>query len=122
MIIFAGNRGKLDQFSTSVLYWYEGEKPYSLPLLLNFCNHSSTFEWGYGGSGPAQLAWVMIYLTLISMTDVWEDEAKASADLYHQGYKWAVIAGLPYDGWQICGKSVLDWLAKQGYNPSTSLD
>lgn len=45
-------------------------------------------EWGYGGSGPADLA-------LSILTDV------AGAEIgwnLHQAFKWAFISGLPYGG------------------------
>src|ERR1700733_13756143 len=54
-------------------------------------SHSPTgFEWGYGGSGPAQLA-------LALAADVLGDDEKAQ-DLYQQ-LKFKVIGGLPHEGW-----------------------
>jgi hypothetical protein len=54
-------------------------------------NHSPTgFEWGYGGSGPAQLA-------LALAADVLDDDQKAQ-DVY-QRLKFKLIGGLPRDGW-----------------------
>jgi hypothetical protein len=47
-------------------------------------NHSPDgFNWGYGGSGPAQLALAIIL------------ELTGKADGY-QDFKWRVIARLPY--------------------------
>jgi hypothetical protein len=63
----------------------------TLPLRLDLANHSPTgFEWGYAGSGPAQLALALI--------------AHASSDgglaaRLHQPFKWRVITKLP----QKCG-------------------
>lgn len=54
---------------------------------LDLWNHSPTgFEWGYGGSGPAQLA-------LAILADCLEDDERA-LDL-HQGFKSYVVARLP---------------------------
>jgi hypothetical protein len=54
-----------------------------LPLRLDLWNHSQTgFEFGYGGSGPAQLA-------LAILADCCGDEIAVT---YHQAFKWAVIA------------------------------
>jgi hypothetical protein len=54
-------------------------------------NHSPTgFEWGYSGSGPAQLA-------LALAADVLGDDERAQ-DLY-QRFKFKVIGGLPHEGW-----------------------
>ena len=69
--------------------------------------HSSDgFGWGYGGSGPADLA-------LAILTDHTGDENLARA--FHQDFTWAVIASLPYEGWRISEEQVESWLrqAKQ---------
>ena len=57
-----------------------------LPMRLNLHNHSPTgFEWGYGGSGPAQLA-------LALLADALGDDELAQA--HYQDFKRAVITGL----------------------------
>lgn len=48
-------------------------------------NHSAEFNWGYGGSGPAQLA-------LAILLKYWDKE---NAETYHQDFKFAFIGGLP---------------------------
>jgi len=54
-------------------------------------NHSPTgFEWGYTGSGPAQLA-------LALLADHLGDDEQA-LNIY-QRYKWAVVAELPHREW-----------------------
>lgn len=55
-------------------------------------NHSEGLEWGYGGSGPAQLA-------LALLADVLGDDAEAVR--LHQDFKWAVVAKLPREGWTL---------------------
>ena len=56
-------------------------------------NHSpSGFEWGYGGSGPAQLA-------LALAADVLGDD-EAALGVY-QRLKFRVVAGLPAEGWTL---------------------
>ena len=56
-------------------------------------NHSPTgFNWGYGGSGPAQLA-------LAILADHCQDDERALN--FYQRYKWAVIAELPHREWII---------------------
>ena len=58
---------------------------------LDLYNHSPTgFEWGYCGSGPAQLA-------LAILADHLADDREA-LNLY-QRFKWAVIVGLPRRRW-----------------------
>lgn len=54
-------------------------------------NHSPDgFEWGYAGSGPAQLA-------LAIVADHCQDDERA-LNLY-QRFKWAVVAELPHREW-----------------------
>ncbi len=58
---------------------------------LDLYNHSPTgFEWGYCGSGPAQLA-------LAILADHLADDREA-LNLY-QRFKWAVVVGLPRRRW-----------------------
>ena len=60
--------------------------------------HSPTgFEWGYGGSGPAQLA-------LAILADHFADDDQAV--LHHQDFKRTVVAGLPYPGWTLTSEQV----------------
>ena len=54
---------------------------------LDLWNHSPTgFEWGYGGSGPAQLA-------LAILADHCADDTEAFN--FHHRFKWMVVAELP---------------------------
>ena len=73
-----------------------------LPLRLDLRNHSPTgFAWGYGGSGPAQLA-----LALLANT-VGDEEALA----WYQPFKWRMVATLPRDrGWKMTPAEILDAL------------
>lgn len=58
---------------------------------LDLWNHSPTgFEWGYAGSGPAQLA-------LALLADCLADDQLAVE--LHQSFKFAVVAGLQREGW-----------------------
>jgi Family of unknown function (DUF6166) len=61
-----------------------------LPLRHELRHHSAEFEWGYGGSGPAQLA-------LALAAHVLDDDEKAQ-DVYQQ-LKFKIIGGLPHEGW-----------------------
>ena len=73
-----------------------------LPLRLDLWNHSPTgFEFGYGGSGPAQLA-------LAILADCCGDELAVT---YHQAFKWAVIARIPGPGGSLTATFVRDVLA-----------
>jgi len=66
-------------------------------------NHSPDgFAWGYGGSGPAQLA-LAILLKFCS-----EDEAKQ----FYQAFKWVIIATLPKSDFQLSIAKVEFWIAE----------
>jgi hypothetical protein len=61
-------------------------------------NHSpSGFEWGYCGSGPAQLA-------LAILADHCGNACKALN--FYQRFKWSVIAGLPYRSWALTSEEI----------------
>ena len=60
------------------------------------------FEWGYGGSGPAQLA-------LALLADCLSDDEQALAE--YQSFKSAVVAGLPCDGWTLTEEQIRNSLA-----------
>lgn len=65
---------------------------------LDLWNHSPTgFEWGYGGSGPAQLA-----LALLADHLDYDEEAVG----LHQDFKQAVVARLPFRGWTLTSEQV----------------
>jgi len=76
----------------------------ALPLRLDLVNHSPTgFEWGYGGSGPAQLA-------LAILADALADDRRA--DKLHQRFKFAKIGGLDSDEWTMTQEEVLTAVRK----------
>jgi hypothetical protein len=85
MKIYTGRR---DENGNCIVHVLEDGKPArKLRKRLDLVNHSPTgFEWGYGGSGPAQLA-------LAILADCLGDDELA--DRLHQDFKFAVIAGIP---------------------------
>ncbi len=67
-------------------------------------NHSPTgFEWGYGGSGPAQLA-------LAILADHCGNDEQALN--FYQRFKWAVVAELPGRGWTLTSQEIDQMLQK----------
>jgi len=74
-----------------------------LALYLKEVSHSPTgFAWGYGGSGPAQLAYAILRHHM-------KDRAKAQS--IYQEFKFAVIAKLPRDEpWELTSEQVEDFL------------
>jgi len=68
-------------------------------------NHSpSGFEWGYGGSGPADLALNILAQAIGS-------EAAQKGQLY-QKFKWDFIAHMPKEGGVIRKEDIQEWLDK----------
>jgi hypothetical protein len=64
-------------------------------------NHSPDgFNWGYGGSGPAQLALALLY-------DVTGD--KELSVRLHQAFKWKFVAGWSAS-WEITGEEIKQWV------------
>jgi hypothetical protein len=88
---------------------FEGdERARKLPVCLDHVNHSPDgCAWGYGGSGPAQLAYAILF-------DVTNDRDKSQK--FYQDYKWAVISQLPRKTWTIEAEKVLDWLENAEYD------
>ena len=65
----------------------DGQKSEPLPLRMDLFNHSPAgFSWGYGGSGPAQLA-------LALLADALADDDRAVR--LHQEFKFKVVACWP---------------------------
>jgi hypothetical protein len=69
-----------------------------LDLRLDLHNHSPTgFDWGYCGSGPAQLA-------LAILADHLANDERALVIV--QRFKWVVIAELPRNDWILTGVDI----------------
>ena len=69
---------------------------------LDLWNHSPTgYEWGYRGSGPAQLA-------LALLCDHLGDDEESVA--LHHDFKRVVVAQLPYRGWELTSEEMDTWL------------
>jgi hypothetical protein len=71
-------------------------------------NHSPDgFEWGYSGSGPAQLA-------LAILADHLGDDARAQA--LYQEFKFTVVAGFQGDEWRM-NSTAIDEALKRIFSP-----
>ena len=92
----------------AVVVLEDDRPPRPLDPRLDLRNHSPTgFEWGYGGSGPAQLA-------LALAADVLGDDEKAQ-QLY-QRLKFKLVGGLPHEGWELTAdrvRAALDAVAQE---------
>ena len=64
------------------------------------------FEWGYGGSGPADLA--------LNILAAYIGEEAAEKDGLYQEFKWDFIAPMSFRGGTIKREDVAVWLAAKG--------
>lgn len=68
-------------------------------------NHSPDgFEWGYGGSGPSQLALAILF-------DITKDRPLSVR--FHQRFKWDFIASVDPSGFVLTEYDVREWLQRQ---------
>lgn len=80
------------------------QRPERLEMRMDLWNHSPAgFNWGYGGSGPAQLA-------LALAADALVDDQRASR--IHQPLKWALVAKFPRDCWSVTRDQVCELVVK----------
>jgi hypothetical protein len=91
--------------------WYTVRKngeSFSHEPSLKIRNHSPTgFSWGYGGSGPAQLALALL---------LEETQDAKLAEHFYMDFKWDVIARLSKDEgppWTLTSTDILSWLRQK---------
>jgi hypothetical protein len=85
-----------------VIVSYHDNKSKILPLCLNVAKHSPTgFEWGYDGSGPAQLA-----LAILCDHFGHGKIANERALRLHQLFKVKCVAKFPHTSWTMDGNVV----------------
>lgn len=95
--------GESDGHHIKIVYG-NGDTTY---LLHRIVLHSPTgFSWGYGGSGPADLALNMLYDYFLRTK---RHRAKGDALALHQTFKWAFIATAG-DTLEITGEQIEQWL------------
>jgi hypothetical protein len=71
---------------------------------LKVCNHSPNgFEWGYGGSGPAQLALALLLEVCVEETAV----------ELHQEFKWCVVSSWQADHWRVSTRELVEWVRQR---------
>jgi len=112
MFVFQGMKTEDGPYVTVNGQWFDPA------LSLKIRNHSPDgFNWGYGGSGPAQLALGILLLYL----------PVRAAEILYQRFKAEVIAGLHSDGWLLTEKEVVGWIERNrhrllaGYNEVAEL-
>jgi hypothetical protein len=98
LAVFRGRRHPDDELENDVWWEDQAGRHHELRLRLDLRNHSPTgFEWGYGGSGPAQLA-------LAVCAEAVGDER---AMRVYMSFKDQVVARLPRPSWDLTVASVV---------------
>ena len=100
MVRYMGSRSGPDAVLVTVLR--DGRMNVLYPLASQrVWNHSPDgFNWGYGGSGPAQLA-------LAILLDYTKD--KEFVGRHYQEFKRQVVAGFG-DRWELSGEQIEQWI------------
>lgn len=122
---FVGARDE-DGDCTIQVYDMDTSSGWALNPRRDLHNHSPTgFNWGYGGSGPAQAALailamylrdtarheaVRLALGIAAVDDGLDDPENDVGDnlavRFHQRFKARVIASLPSDGWEMTSDDI----------------
>jgi len=102
-ILYRGRQEKNGGCLVTVTETYSGQVT-SFDVLKHIQRHSPTgFQWGFGGSGPADLA-LSILVDFAHRTNQYIEAFRL-----YQGFKWDVIANIQGD-LNITGKQIEQWL------------
>ena len=111
-VIYSGHPRPIDDLAGPVRVTVIGDEPNGRDLdpRRDLMNHSPDgFQWGYAGSGPAQLA-------LAILADALGDDMRAVR--LHQRFKSDFLARRPRSrGWSITRRFVMNWAARQQERP-----
>lgn len=81
---------------------------------LKIRNHSPDgFEWGYGGSGPSQLALAILLDYFLNVLKISKPEEQASA--YYQKFKELFIVPATHEGFRIEAHEIEHFLIMEGW-------
>lgn len=101
-VMYVGKRGP-GGCDVAKLRYLDGGKT-RRSRLRHVVRHSPTgLEWGYGGSGPADLALSLCVDAL----------GKELAEELYQEFKWRVVVHLPWNGWRLSRSYIQEWAAQQ---------
>lgn len=99
MKIYKGKRGKKHLAQVYVDETLLDPEPSRL-----LYDHAPDFEWGYGGSGPSQLALAILYDVTLTKDISLEQ---------YQAFKNEFLMYAPYEGFVILELQIRDWLANR---------
>lgn len=98
-------RGRRERTGCIVEVYLDGKKSHDLDARLDIRMHSPNgMDWGYFGPGPSQLA-------LAILADATGN--KRIAEAYHEDFRRAFVADLPFIRWTLTSEEVHAWLVRQ---------
>lgn len=113
-VLFKGTRVPLTSTDDNiVVFSVDGGNLWAnVPLYLDEVNHSPTgFEWGYRGSGPAQLSYAL--LRVYFRVCHGDDTQDAARGLYMY-FKDDIICGIQKPEWELDSSIIDGWLENRG--------
>jgi len=109
MKIYAGKRTPEGVQITVQTVGHNGDAPQVRPLKHVAYHSPSGLEWGYGGSGPADLALSILCDLLDEHPQGMEEIERTQAWHFHQAFKWQVVSTWG-EAWHIREDQVRHWL------------
>jgi hypothetical protein len=103
-------RGERADGETSVKVSADEHLWANLPLYLDEVNHASEFNWGYWGSGSAQLAYAILRMHFEIIGDYSTDTARQCAEKYYQEFKVEFVSSWRNDVWSLSSYEIEKWL------------
>jgi hypothetical protein len=101
---------KPEEDCNQVLMSVDYEKWANLPLYLEEENHASEFNWGYWGSGAAQLAYAILRTHFEIIGEYTPEMANHLAITYHQDFKVEFVSSWKTDEWELSSWEIENWL------------
>lgn len=113
--------GKLEDVGLVCMRLQDGRAACNVPHVVK-CHSTSGMDWGYPGSGPADLALNVLHILLPRNGDHMDriyGEVVVSNDAarLHQLFKWTFITPMPESGGILRIETIRAWLGKQVGDP-----
>ena len=121
MATYTGRRQEdTEVWRVEVVTYQSGTGVTRRPLRHIPCHSPTGFSWGYGGSGPADLALAMLvdFLRERPPAKGWQDPrfdrwtVRSTAWKLHQAFKWHFVATFE-DDWELDDTQIAAWLTEQ---------
>jgi hypothetical protein len=96
--------GAIKDFNEDIVCSMDADGRRTVNIPRRIVRHSPDgFAWGYGGSGPADLA-----LNILSVFI-----GREAAESLYQDFKWEFIAPMPHKGGTIPHEMILNWVQEK---------